>query len=128
MTLKEALARIEELERENEELREQLKEYQGRKFSGRKKHDEKWQESYHDFVIMYEGGSTIMEIVNKSDFSRRTAYRYKAYYDALVKNQQEPLQQNAEQNQTNKKLEKKPEKKPGQKSVKRQDNEQDKKG
>ena len=45
MTLKEAKLRIEELERENEELRNKLKEYEGRKFSGRKKHDEKWMKS-----------------------------------------------------------------------------------
>lgn len=83
MTLKEAKLRIEELERENEELRNKLKEYEGRKFSGRKKHDEKWMKSYNDFVVLYEEGKTIMEIVELSDFSRRTAYRYKEYYDKL---------------------------------------------
>ncbi len=39
--------------------------------------------AYNDFVVKYEGGMTIMEIVAESDISRRTAYRYKAYYDKL---------------------------------------------
>ena len=34
-------------------------------------------------VVLYEEGKTIMEIVELSDFSRRTAYRYKEYYDKL---------------------------------------------
>ena len=37
------------------------------------------------FVVKYESGMTIMEIVNQSDISRRTAYRYKSYYDELKK-------------------------------------------
>lgn len=83
MTLKEALLRIEELEHENEELRALLATYGGHKPSGRKKHNEKWTSTYNDFVIQYEAGKTIMEIVEDSDFSRRTAYRYKEYYDKL---------------------------------------------
>jgi predicted DNA-binding transcriptional regulator YafY len=39
--------------------------------------------SYNDFVVKYESGMTIMEIVNQGEISRRTAYRYKAYYDEL---------------------------------------------
>lgn len=41
--------------------------------------------SYNDFVVKYESGMTIMKIVNQGDISRRTAYRYKAYYDELRK-------------------------------------------
>ena len=41
--------------------------------------------SYNDFVVKYESGMTIMEIVNQGEISRRTAYRYKAYYDELRK-------------------------------------------
>ena len=41
--------------------------------------------SYNDFVALYEHGLTIMEIVNQGAISRRTAYRYKAYYDGLKK-------------------------------------------
>ena len=35
--------------------------------------------------MKYESGMTIMEIVNQGKISRRTAYRYKAYYDELKK-------------------------------------------
>ena len=45
------------------------------------KHDETWMASYNDFVVKYEAGMSIMEIVNMGEISRRTAYRYKAYYD-----------------------------------------------
>ena len=33
----------------------------------------------------YEQGMTIMEIVDQGEISRRTAYRYKAYYEELNK-------------------------------------------
>ena len=35
--------------------------------------------------IKFESGMKIMEIVNEGAISRRTAYRYKAYYDELKK-------------------------------------------
>lgn len=41
--------------------------------------------SYRDFAVKYEGGMTIMEIAAQGEISRRTAYRYKAYYDELQK-------------------------------------------
>lgn len=85
MTLKEALARIKELEEENAGLRAELEEYRGRKFAGRQKHDATWMESYHDFEVKFGNGMTIMEIVDEGRISRRTAYRYKAYYDEMVK-------------------------------------------
>ena len=50
------------------------------------KHDEAWMTSYRDFAVKYEGGMTIMEIVAQGEISRRTAYRYKAYYDEVQKN------------------------------------------
>ena len=81
-TLEEALKYIAELEAENQALREEVEHYRSRNRAGRKKHDETWQASYYDFVVKYEGGMSIMEIVNQSKISRRTAYRYKAYYDA----------------------------------------------
>ena len=84
-TLEEALSLIAELEAENKELREELEYYKSRKPSGRKKHDETWMASYNDFAVKYEGGMSIMEIVNQGAISRRTAYRYKAYYDELNK-------------------------------------------
>ena len=84
MELAEALKRIEELEHENELLRSELEGYRNRKHLGRKKHDDTWMASYKDFVVKYEGGMSIMEIVNASDISRRTAYRYKSYYDSLT--------------------------------------------
>ena len=82
-TLEEALKYISELEAENKVLREELEHFRSRKPSGRKKHDEPWMASYNDFAVKYEGGMSIMEIVNQGEISRRTAYRYKAYYDAL---------------------------------------------
>ena len=82
-TLEEALSLIAELEAENKALREELEYYKSRKPSGRKKHDETWMASYNDFAVKYEGGMSIVEIVNQGEISRRTAYRYKAYYDAL---------------------------------------------
>ncbi|WP_170832810.1 hypothetical protein [Butyrivibrio sp. INlla16] len=45
--------------------------------------------SYNDFAVQYENGMTIMEIVAKGTNSRRTAYRYKAYYEELKKMQEE---------------------------------------
>ena len=82
-TLKEALERINELEAENKQLLSELEYYRNRNYGGRKKHNEAWMTAYNDFVVKYEGGMTIVEIVAESDISRRTAYRYKAYYDKL---------------------------------------------
>ena len=88
-TLEDALERIKELEEENAELRAELEDYKQRKNAGRKKHNSKWTESYNDFVIKYESGMTIVEIVSEGRMSRRTAYRYKAYYDELKKTMKE---------------------------------------
>lgn len=84
-TLEEALNYISELEAENKALREELEHYRSRNRAGRKKHDETWMASYNDFVEKYESGMTIMGIVSQGEISRRTAYRYKAYYDELKK-------------------------------------------
>jgi len=80
-TLEEALIRITELESENRTLREELERYKNITPAGRRKHDETWMASYNDFVVKYEAGMSIMEIVSMGEISRRTAYRYKAYYD-----------------------------------------------
>lgn len=82
-TLEEALERITELEAENEQLRSELEYYRNRNYGGRKKHNEAWMAAYNDFAVKYESGMTIMEIVAEGTISRRTAYRYKAYYDNL---------------------------------------------
>ena len=84
-TLEEALNYISELEAENKALHEELEHFRSMKPSGRKKHDESWMASYNDFAVKYESGMSIMEIVNQGEISRRTAYRYKAYYDELKK-------------------------------------------
>jgi len=84
-TLEEALNYIAELEVENQALREEVEHYRSRNRAGRKKYDDTWQASYNDFVVKYEGGMSIMEIVNQGEISRRTAYRYKAYYDEIHK-------------------------------------------
>ena len=89
-TLEEALNYISELEAENKALRAELEHYKSKKPSGRKKHDETWTASYNDFAEKYESGMTIMEIVNQGDIRRRTAYRYKAYYDTLMQGDAQP--------------------------------------
>lgn len=87
-TLDQALARIDELEKECAELKAKLEVFEKREPVGRRKHDAKWHESYDYFVDLYSNGLTIAEIVEKSDFSRRTAYRYKEYYDRMNSNKQ----------------------------------------
>lgn len=84
-TLKDALARIEELEKEISELKAENEKLRNRNFGGRKKHDDAWMAAYNDFIIKYEDGMTIAEIVAEGDISRRTAYRYLAYYKELQK-------------------------------------------
>jgi len=84
-TLEEALSRIAELELENKTLRKELERYKNITPAGRKVHDEIWMASYNEFAKKYEAGMSIMEIVDKSEISRRTAYRYKAYYDEINK-------------------------------------------
>ena len=79
VTLEEALKRIEELEKENAELREELEYYRNRKLSGRQKHNAKWMAIYNDFVIGYESGMTMIEIAKRNNVSERTIYRYKEY-------------------------------------------------
>ena len=84
-TFEEAMKYISELEAENKALRDELEHYKSRKPSGRKKHNEAWMASYNDFVVKYDSGMTIREIVAQGDISRRTAYRYKEYYDKVRK-------------------------------------------
>ena len=81
LTLDEAISRIYELEKENSELKAELEVYRNRNYGGRKKHNEAWQRSYNDFVVKLEQGMSVMEIENQGDISRRTAYRYKAFYE-----------------------------------------------
>lgn len=83
-TLNDALLKIEELEKENCQLRNRLSEYEGKKPAGRKVHGEAWSESYRDFVLKYEDGLSMSTIIETSNISRRTAYRYKKYYDMLM--------------------------------------------
>ena len=77
-TLDEALKRINELEKEVAELKLENEKLRNRNFGGRKKHDEAWMAAYNDFMLKYESGMTLMEIVAEGDVSRRTAYRYLA--------------------------------------------------
>ena len=92
MTLDEAMERLAVVEEENhilaEEnatLKEELEKYRARNMGGRKKHNAAWKESYDNFAVKYSEGVSIMEIVAEGNISRRTAYRYKAYYDELIK-------------------------------------------
>ena len=84
-TIDEALERIEELEKEVAELKEENDRLRNRNIGGRKKHDEAWMASYNEVAVKYEDGMTIMQIVNEGKISRRTAYRYLAYYRELQK-------------------------------------------
>lgn len=82
MTLEEALKKIDELEEEIKGLKEEIEDLKTH-VGGRRKHDDAWMASYNDFAIKYESGKKLMEIVAEGNISRRTAYRYKAYYDEL---------------------------------------------
>lgn len=83
MTLQEAEIRIKELESEVSQLKEELAKYEGKKLAGRQAHDSKWQESFDFWVQLHENGKTQIEISNEMEISRRTYYRYKAYYESL---------------------------------------------
>ena len=83
MSLEEAVRRIEELEKENAQLRVQLEYYQSRIMSGRKKHNAKWMEIYNDFIVCYETGMTMLEIAKRNGVSERTIYRYKEEYEKM---------------------------------------------
>ena len=91
VTLEEALKRIEELEKENAELREELEYYRNRKLSGRQKHNAKWMAIYNDFVVGYESGMTMVEIAKRNNVSERTIYRYKAYYDKMKEKEEQTI-------------------------------------
>ncbi len=79
----EALKRIKELEREVDKLKSENEKLRSRNFGGRKKHDEAWMSAYNKFIMKYEGGKSLAEIVAEGDVSRRTAYRYLAYHREL---------------------------------------------
>ena len=83
VTLEATLKRIEKLEKENADLRDELEYYRNRKLSGRQKHNAKWMAIYNDFVAGYEDGMTMVEIAKRNNVSERTIYRYKAYYDKV---------------------------------------------
>ena len=84
-TLESALKKIEELEKENAELKEELEYFKKRKASGRQKHNAKWTSIYNDFVMCHEQGMTLVEIAKRNGISERSIYRYKAYYDETQK-------------------------------------------
>lgn len=83
MTLEDALKKIEELEKENAKLKDELEYYKNKKTSGRQKHNAKWMTIYNDFVVGYESGMTMVEIAKRNNVSERTICRYKAYYDKM---------------------------------------------
>lgn len=87
--LEEAMTHIDELEIENEELRAEIERLKARNLGGRKRPNAAWMASYQEFAIKYEAGMTIMEIVKEGQISRRTAYRYRAYYDEMINQVQE---------------------------------------
>ena len=91
VTFEEALKRIEELEKENAGLREELEYYKNRKLSGRQKHNAKWMAIYNDFVSGYESGMTMVEIAKRNNVSERTIYRYKAYYDKIKEKEEQSI-------------------------------------
>ena len=85
--LESALIRIKELEKENKELKEELKYYKNRKTSGRQKHNAKWTAIYNAFVECYEKGMNLIEIAERNNISERSIYRYKAYYEKTKKSE-----------------------------------------
>ena len=91
INIEEALKRIEELEKENAKLREELEYYRNRKLSGRQKHNAKWMAIYNDFVVGYESGMTMVEIAKRNNVSERTIYRYKAYYDKMKEKEEQTI-------------------------------------
>ena len=91
INIEEVLKRIEELEKENAELREELEYYRNRKLSGRQKHNAKWMAIYNDFVVGYESGMTMVEIAKRNNVSERTIYRYKAYYDKMREKEEQTI-------------------------------------
>ncbi len=84
-TLDAALKRIDELEKENASLKNELAYYKNRKTSGRQKHNAKWLAIYNDFIVCHENGMTLAEIAKRNGISERSVYRYKAYYDEMRK-------------------------------------------
>ena len=84
-TLDAALKRIDELEKENAGLKEELAYYKNRKTRGRQKHNAKWLAIYNDFIVCHENGMTLAEIAKRNGISERSVYRYKAYYDEMRK-------------------------------------------
>ena len=91
INIEEVLKRIEELEKENAELREELEYYRNRKLSGRQKHNAKWMAIYNDFVVGYESGMTMVEIAKRNNVSERTIQRYKAYYDKMREKEEQTI-------------------------------------
>ena len=84
-TLNAALKRIDELEKENASLKNELAYYKNRKTSGRQKHNAKWLAIYNDFIVCHENGMTLAEIAKRNGISERSVYSYKAYYDEMRK-------------------------------------------
>ena len=82
LNLDEALKRIAELEKEVAELKAENEKLRSRNFGG---YLYKNYLAVFDFIKEYETGKTLMEIVKEGDISRRTAYRYLAYYRELQK-------------------------------------------
>ena len=87
MTLQDALREIERLQEVIRQKDIEIEELKKKKNAGRKKNNTQWQESYNAFVELYEQGLSMVEIIDKSECSRRTCYRYKSYYDNLNKNE-----------------------------------------
>ena len=85
MNLEQALKRIEELEEEVAALKTELQKYENKSLGGRKKHDKKWQSTFENWSKMYEKGDSVSDIINATGMSRRTFYRYKAYYEGVIK-------------------------------------------
>lgn len=85
MTLEEALKEIERLNWIIADQEKEIEKLKQKKNAGRKPFNEKWQKSYNAFVILYEQGLSMAEIIEQSACSRRTCYRYKTYYDNMKK-------------------------------------------
>ena len=89
MTLNEALKEIERVNEVIKKQEEELEILRKKKNAGRPPRGASWQKTYNEFVKLYEQGLPMVDIVEQCSTSRRTCYRYKAYYESLKKENKE---------------------------------------
>jgi cobalamin biosynthesis protein CobT len=89
MTLEEALVEIQRLQEIIQQKDRQIEELKKRKNAGRPPQNKKWMRDYQVFTELYEQGIPIAEIAEQVEYSKRTCYRYKSYYDEMKSQEDE---------------------------------------